>query len=289
MKLIPAVYIFLLILSVSCKKSNDQPNTPPPATDTAKIPVVKVDTSTLVKTMREYFYDASGTTITDSLLEEWQYDNLRRVVQQAVKTSTYTDSMFYTYFNDHYIRDEHSHPNSSPSYEIRTVYNQHVQGRTDSVIASNGNNVYYFYNQLGQDSVEKQIGSTDDPASPAFTTNYFYTGQNLDSATFLWYGTLSNVYHYTDGNMTEYDAYELGSNRVLELTNKITYTDIPVGGLRVCVGTSKLKLGSNLVYFDRNTSYVETNTYQMDAANRVVVWLVNEHQDDFIKYLFSYY
>jgi hypothetical protein len=289
MKLIPAVCICLLILSVSCKKSNDQPNTPPPATDTAKIPVVKVDTSTLVKTMREYFYDASGTTITDSLLEEWQYDNLRRVVRQALKASTYTDTMFYTYFNDHYIREEHAHTSSSPSNVIRTVYYQHLQNSADSVIASNGNNVYYYYNQMGQDSVEKQIGSTDDPALPAFTTNYYYTGQNLDSSIFRWYGRLSNIYHYTDGNMTENDAYTLDANSVLEMTNKIAYTDIPVGGLRVCVGTSKLRLGSNLVYFDRNASFVETNSYQMDAANRVTVWLVDEHQSDFHKYLFSYY
>jgi hypothetical protein len=288
MKLIPAACIFLLMFSVSCKKSNDQPNTPPPVTDTAKIPVVKVDTSTLVKTMREYFYDASGTTITDSLLQEWQYDNLRRVVQQALKTSTYTDTMFYTYFNDHYIRDEHYHTSSS-QYVIHTVYSQHLQNRMDSVIASNGNNTYYYYNQLGQDSVEKQMSSTDNPASPAFSTNYYYTGQNLDSAIFRWYGRLSNIYHYTNGNMTENDFYTLDANSVLEAINKITYTDIPVGGLRVCVGTSKLKLGSSLVYFDRNASYVETNTYQMDAANRVAVWLVDEHQDDFHKYLFSYY
>jgi hypothetical protein len=133
MKLIPAVCICLLVLSISCKKSNDQPNTPPPATDTAKIPVVKVDTSTLVKTMREYIYDPSGTTIADSLLEEWQYDNLRRVTQQALKTSTNTDTMFYTYFNDHYTRDEHYHTSSS-QYVIHTVYNQHVQNRTDSII-----------------------------------------------------------------------------------------------------------------------------------------------------------
>lgn len=41
MKLIPAVCIFLLMLSVSCKKSTDQPNTPPPITDTTKLPAPK--------------------------------------------------------------------------------------------------------------------------------------------------------------------------------------------------------------------------------------------------------
>ena len=41
MKLIPAFCIFLLMLSVSCKKSSDQPNTPPPVTDTTKLPAPK--------------------------------------------------------------------------------------------------------------------------------------------------------------------------------------------------------------------------------------------------------
>jgi N-acetylneuraminic acid mutarotase len=36
MKLIPALCLFMLVFSVSCKKTSDQPNTPPPVTDTTK-------------------------------------------------------------------------------------------------------------------------------------------------------------------------------------------------------------------------------------------------------------
>ena len=36
MKIIPVICLFLLVLSVSCKKTSDQPNTPPPVTDTTK-------------------------------------------------------------------------------------------------------------------------------------------------------------------------------------------------------------------------------------------------------------
>ncbi len=45
MKTAFAIYATIIILTVSCKKSNDQINTPP-VTDTTKPPVVNVDTST---------------------------------------------------------------------------------------------------------------------------------------------------------------------------------------------------------------------------------------------------
>ena len=92
MKLIPTVCIILLMLSVSCKKSNDQPNSPPSVTDTTKPDVVKVDTSTLLKSMLDYIYDVSGTIITDSSLTEWKYDNQRRIVQQSLKVGTHIDT-----------------------------------------------------------------------------------------------------------------------------------------------------------------------------------------------------
>ena len=41
MKLIPAVCLFLLMLSVSCKKTGDQPNIPPPVAYTTKPPAPK--------------------------------------------------------------------------------------------------------------------------------------------------------------------------------------------------------------------------------------------------------
>ena len=38
MKLIPALCLFMLVFSFSCKKTSDEPNTPPPVTDTTKPP-----------------------------------------------------------------------------------------------------------------------------------------------------------------------------------------------------------------------------------------------------------
>ena len=288
MKLIPAFCILLLMLSVSCKKSNDQPNTPPPVTDTTKSPVVKVDTSTLLKSILRYYYDASGTTITDSSIIVWKYDDRRRIVQQATKAGNHIDTLFYTYLNDHYTTDDYTYINGSLSGVVHTVYYQHVKNRTDSVIINSGSHTYFYYNQSDQDSVEILMDGTSG-TPPVFTTNYYYTGQNLDSAIFLYYGKRSSVGYYTNGNMTKYDLYTLDANNVLEITNHITYTDIPVGGLNVIVGSSKLKLGSTVFRIDSGTTSVETNSYQLDAANRVTLWSVNENQPDFQKYLLSYY
>ena len=285
MKLIPAACIFLLMLSVSCKKSND-PDTPPPITDSVKPPVVKVDTSTLLKSILRYYYDASGTTITDSSIIVWKYDDQRRVVQQATKAGNHIDTLFYTYLNDRYTTDDYTYISGSLSGVVHTVYYQHMQNRTDSVIAS-GSRSYFYYNHLGQDSLEIMVDGTT--GTTVFTTNYYYTGQNLDSAIFGYHGMRSSVGHYTNGNMTEYDLYTLDANNVLEITNKITYTNIPVGGLHVIVGSSKLKLGSTVFRIDSGTTSVETNAYQLDAANRVTIWTVNDHQPDFQKYLLSYY
>ncbi|MDP9043051.1 MAG: hypothetical protein M3N30_13820 [Bacteroidota bacterium] len=280
MKLIPAFCIFLLMLSVSCKKSNDQPITPPP--------VVKVDTSTLLKSILRYYYDASGTTITDSSIIVWKYDDQRRVVQQATTSGNHTDTLFYAYLNDRYTTDDYTYISGSLKGVVHTVYYQGVKNRTDSVIINSGSHTYFYYNQLGQDSLEILVDGTSG-APPAFTTNYYYTGQNLDSTIFLYYGKRSSVGYYTSGNMTEYDLYTLDANNVLELTNHITYTNIPVGGLHVIVGSSKLKLGSTVFRIYNGTKVIETNTYQLDAANRVTHWTVNDNQPDAQKYLLSYY
>src|SRR6266404_3387705 len=127
MKLILAVCISLLMLSVACKKSNDQPNTAPPVTDTTKSPVVKVDTSTLLKSMLGYFYDASGTTITDSSLMEWKYDDQRRIVQLITKVASHIDTLFYTYLSDRYTTDDHSYTSGSYVGGLHTVYYQHLR------------------------------------------------------------------------------------------------------------------------------------------------------------------
>src|SRR5258707_11962296 len=113
MKLIPAVCIFLLMLSVSCKKSNNQPNTAPPVTDTTKSPVVKVDTSTLLKSVWYYYLDGTGTIVTDSSHEEWTYDNQRRIVQQSSESSVHVDTFFYTYYTDRYTNVFHAYNNGA--------------------------------------------------------------------------------------------------------------------------------------------------------------------------------
>jgi len=289
MKLIPAFCIFLLMLSVSCKKSSDQPNIPPPVTDTTKAPVVKPDTSTLLKSMLGYYYDATGTTVTDSSLIVWKYDDHRRIVQLITKVANHIDTLFYTYSSDRYTTDDHSYNSGSLSGVLHTVYYQHLQNRTDSAITNSGNSTYFYYNQLGQDSLERQIIGTSSVFPTFFTINYYYTGQNLDSSIIRQNGILSSVNYYTNGDITGTSLYSLDANNVLITTTQMTYTNISSGGLYIYSNASKLKSGGT--YFNVSTAKtsVETDTYQFDAANRVAVWTINNNQPYFQKYLLSYY
>ncbi len=100
MKIVFAIFTTLIILTVSCKKSNDQINTPP-VTDTTKPPVVNVDTSTLLKSDQEYSY--SGTVIVDSELTQWTYDDQRRITQKTYAFGSSNDTTRYTYLNDRYV------------------------------------------------------------------------------------------------------------------------------------------------------------------------------------------
>src|SRR5580692_8662463 len=113
MKIAFSICMILLMFSVSCKKYNDQINTPPVVTDTVKTPGIKSDTSTLLKTNWIYNYDASGTVIIDSLHSQWTYDDQRRIVQTASEAYGYTDTLTYTYLNDHYMTSENSYYNGS--------------------------------------------------------------------------------------------------------------------------------------------------------------------------------
>jgi hypothetical protein len=286
MKLIPAICIFLLMLTASCKKSNDQPNTPPPVTDTTKTPVTKVDTSTLLKSVLSYAYDASGTTITDSSLIIWKYDDQRRIIQVATKVGSHIDTLFYAYLNDRYTTDDYTYISGTFKGVVHTIYYQHVKNRTDSMITP-GSRSYYYYNQLGQDSLEVQFVGNN--VTPVGQVNYYYTGQNSDSAIFFYEGMRSSIGYYTNGNLTEYDLYTLDASNVLESTNHIIYTQIPVGGLNVYIGNSTLQSGSTIFNISSGTTSVETDSYQMDTANRVTQWTINNNQPYFHKYLFTYY
>jgi hypothetical protein len=289
MKLIPAVCICLLMLSVSCKKSNDQPNTPPPVTDTTKSPVVKADTSTLLKSMLTYYYDASGTAVADSSFMEWKYDNQRRTAQLITVFGTSMDTLFYTYSNNGYTTDDRVYNNGSLSRTQHAIYYQHLPNRTDSVIKEGGVSLYYYYNQFGQDSLEKQVYGVGNPNPTIEIINYYYTGQNLDSTIDRQNGLLYGIYYYTNGNMTGSNLYTLDANNILETIDHYTYTNIPLGGLKIYVTGSTLMSGVAITNVSNGTISVETNTYQLDAANRITQLTANNNQPYFQKSFFSYY
>jgi hypothetical protein len=247
-----------------------------------------VDTSTLLKSLLDYSYDASGTTITDSSLMEWKYDDQRRIIQQSLKVGTRLDTVFYTYSNNGYTTDDHAYNSGSPSVGLFTTYYQH-HNRTDSAITNNNSSTYYYYNQLGQDSLIKQIVGTNSAYPTVLTTNYYYTGQNLDSAVNIIHGILSSVFYYTNGNITGSNLYTLDANNVLQSTTQITYTNIPVGGLNVYFNSSVLQSGSTHFDVASGKTSVGTNTYQLDTTNRVTVWTINNGQPYSQKYLFTWY
>ena len=133
MKIGFAICPVLFILTISCKKSNDQINTPP-VTDATKPPVVNVDTSTLLKSDQEYSY--SGTVIVDSELMQWNYDDRRRVTQKTYAFGNSNDTTRYAYLNDRYTEIFEGHTNGSLRNISNSVYYLGINQRVDSILIS---------------------------------------------------------------------------------------------------------------------------------------------------------
>jgi hypothetical protein len=299
MKIAFTVCMTLIILSVSCKKSNEQTNTSPVVTDTVKPPVVKPDTSTLLKMCWTYNYDASGTVIIDSLHNQWTYDNQRRVVQVTSEAYGYTDTLTYTYLNDRYITSENSYSNGSLVLATNTVFYQHLKNHTDSILSTSAGYgiqagylpdgaTYYSYNQANQDSVEKSYIIDHGAISYRSSLNYFYTGTNLDSTINLDNnGKLNDVRYFTDGNQTTDYWYNAGVQAGVE---HFTYSNISSGGLYIIYRTSRLMSGYTSVSIPAGTTFTEVDTYQLDSANRVTAMLIYRNSSSLTqKQVFTYY
>jgi hypothetical protein len=301
MKIAFAICATLIILTVSCKKSNDQINTPP-VTDTTKPPVVNVDTSTLLKSDQEYSY--SGAIIVDSELKQWTYDDQRRVAQQTYAFGSSNDTTRYTYLNDRYIVTFDGYTNGSLRAIFNTVYYLGPEKRVESVLSSTtgygieaGSNpssaTYYYYNQENQDSLEMHFSTTQGVPSLEYSVNYFYSGVNLDSAIFLDVfegqgGTLNYIKYvdyFSKGNLITQSEYD---NNVLSYTNNYIYTNIPTGLLDITntqyAGILSYR-NTNLISGISTSSYV----YEQDAANRVtsMIWSLDGVPQQ--KHVFTYY
>jgi hypothetical protein len=300
MKLIPAFCMFVLMLSVACKKSNNQPNTPPPITDTTKPPVVKADTSTLLKSVWYYFLDGTGTVATDSSHEEWTYDNQRRIVQQSTGSSVHVDTFFYTYYTDRYIDVFHAYNNGALSSISSGTYYQHAKDRTDSILGigtgygveagqTDTSAIYFYYNQNGLDSLKKVISRANTGPQPDPITRYYYTGQNLDSTISRnsSNGLLNLISYYSNGNHTGDKWYYLNGSQ--GGAAQYSYSNIPVGGLNVLLGGSLLPSGTLGYLISTNTTNTETDSWQFDSANRVSVRLINTNGHNTQKWVFTYY
>jgi len=298
MKIPLAISAFLFLLSVSCKKSNEPTITPPVVTDTIKPPVIKVDTSTLLKSSWSYSYASSGTVITDSSNMNWKYDDQRRIIQQTDYAGSHVDTFTYTYLNDRYISDFHVYDNGSPQLISSAVYYQHVKNRTDSVIlTSTGygseagqkgtSSTYYYYNQAGQDSLERNFQNNTGQPQYITTINYYYTGTNLDSTTNRdTNGKLNDISYYSNGNHTVDNWYYSGIPGGVE---HLSYTNIASGGLYVLFKNPNLLSETTSAPLPASTIYTETYSYQMDSANRVVAMSMSTGGAIFLKQVFTYY
>jgi YD repeat-containing protein len=299
MKIVFAVCTTLIILSVSCKKYNQEVNIVPLVTDTVKPPVIKVDTSTLLKSNMTYNYDASGTVVTDSSLTQWKYDDQRRVVSMTSEAGGYQDTAKYTYLNDHYTVNTHISYNGSVVLISNDIIYQHLKNRTDSIISTStgygaqaGNysssEIYFYYNQANQDSLEKTFVSNNGAAPIALTLNYFYTGANLDSTVARdSNGYLTYVRYFKDGNETTFFWF---SNGVQAGVEQFTYTNILTGGIYIVYRNAKLMSGYTSISIAPTTTFTETDTYQMDSANRVTAMLIYRNSSSLSqKQVFSYY
>ena len=168
MKTAFAVCAALIILSVSCKKTNDQMNPPPPVPiDTTKPPVIKIDTSTLLKSSKTYSIGAGGT-IGDSALEQWTYDDQRRIITDSNYSYAGQHLWFVTntYLSDRYLSKVIVSDTGNLTEVSNSIFYQHLQNHTDSMTLTSigygqlagqtGSNVsYYYYNAAGRDSLIK--------------------------------------------------------------------------------------------------------------------------------------
>lgn len=286
MKIFFAICMTLIVLFISCKKSNEQTNTPPVVIDTVKPPLIKPDTSTLVKSSTIYNLDAAGINPVDSTFYHWTYDNLRRIVNQTFAGANYTDTFSYTYLNDRYAVTSNAYLQGALALITHSIYFQQQKDHTDSIITTSvgygvqaGVNTttatYFYYNQSGQDSVEKSYNLISNSSNFLYSVNNYYTGSNLDSTIGRDNnGKLTYIKYFTAGNMSAESIY---SNDVQTGALSFTYSNVPSGGLLLTLGASKLLTGYTSVAIPATTTFTETNTYQFDSANRVVIILRDHH------------
>ncbi len=299
MKIVFAICLTVVILSVSCKKSNEQLTTHPVIIDTVKPPVIKPDTSTLLKLSWTYNYDPSGTVTVDSFLTQWQYDGQRRIILMTSEASGFTDTSVYTYSNDHYTVNTHTSFEGSPNLVSNYVYYQHIRNHTDSILYTStgygsqaGNYsssaIYFYYNQNIQDTLEETISSNNGGTPVTSTLNYFYTGSDLDSTVYRDNnGKLFGVRYFTDGNQTT-DFYF--NDGVPAGVLHFTYTNISSGGLNIIYPNPQLMSGYTSITIPATTTFVETDTYQMDSVNRVTAMLIYRNSSSLTqKQVFRYY
>jgi hypothetical protein len=298
MKIVFVLCMTLIIVSVSCKKYNQQVNTTPVVTDTVKPHAIKPDTSTLLKSSMTYNYDANGNVTVDSIHGQWTFDDQRRIVQTASEGNDYSDTLTYTYLNDRYIMNENSFYQGSLVLATNIVYYQHVRNHTDSILSTSAGYgvqagylpdgaTYYYYNQHNQDSVEKTYSIDHGVVSFRSSLNYYYTGANLDSTIYHDNsGKIIYVEYFSEGYPLSESSY---SNDVVAGTITFTYSNIPSGGLFIIYRTTKLMSGYVSAAVPGPVDLVETDTYQLDSANRVVAMLIYRNSSSLSqKQVFTY-
>jgi len=276
-------------------KTTEQPNTPPVLNGTNP-PVINADTSTLLKSSLTYDYDLNGTLVDSSFLQ-WSYDDQRRIVQHTSESAIYRDTFNYTFLNDRYTEECHAYYNGSLGLITNAVYYQHVKNRTDSLLFTStgygseaGLNAYvatyYYYNQTGHDSLEKVFQSSTNQPLYKTTTNYYYTGANLDSTVIRdTNGKIIYINYYSDGNLMVEKSYVTAQEEIVTLT----YTNIPTAGLCFIYGNNKLISGTSYVTIPATSTHTSAMSYQLDAANRVVIGVLSRDGVPLQKQVFTYY
>lgn len=280
-----AVLVIIVLIFSACKKTGIESAPVPPVTDTAK-PVIPMDTSTLLKTSRTYIFDAGDSTIIDSSVYQWTYDNQRRIVQQSFEGLGISALFNYTYLGDRFTINSITYNNGSLVLKSDVTYFQHVSGKTDSILSSSTgygvqagslSNVitYYYYNLAGQDSLEKAFDITHGTPVSFYSLNRYYTGNNLDSSIYRdGQGNLNSISWFTGGNPT---ASSVFANNIQTGAITFTYLDISSGGLFMESGTSRLQSTSTSVTIPATTTLLVTNIYEFDSANRVISTTYDHH------------
>lgn len=251
MKVAISFICILFLLASSCTKSSN-----------SNSKSSSIDSTYLPKTELSYFYDSTGTTVTDSATASWTYDSQRRLLTYYWKRGSLLDTTVYTYSSTQstYYFSSTYLPNIS---SVNYTFYLSPQGQPDSSIATHFNTPpastyitysYYDYDASGNDTaIQSYLWMNDQKLFSGRVVNTYSNNVLTSSTSFLPDNSKTSTYLYSGGNILSDTVYLTGATL---LSETYTYTTTPSGGF----------YGQGAFHAQLIDSYTQTN-YQTPASS----------------------